>query len=133
MTASSLTHTSSKLGGNHVNRDAKSLSQPLKSVLARDHRFTQGRLRGVRPSPACSATVTKHHEQTSVDIHSPYQLRPDQVTNYRNTGFVRLPKVFDATTLAHYHPTLSLEVANADKTPIEEDSDYQKAFTQVLL
>lgn len=26
---------------------------------------------------------------------------------------------------------MSLEVAKADKTPLEEDSDYQKAFTQV--
>jgi len=26
---------------------------------------------------------------------------------------------------------MSLEVAKADKAPLEEDSDYQKAFTQV--
>ena len=41
--------------------------------------------------------------------------------------FVRLPKAFDAATLAHYSPSVSLEVANADKTPLEEDSEYHKA------
>ena len=52
---------------------------------------------------------------------------------YRESGFVRLRNVFDSATLAHYTPTVSLEVARADQTPLEEDSDYQKAFTQVLL
>ena len=86
----------------------------------------------VRAAPACGATKVRHQQGTSIDIDSPYQLREDDITGYRNSGFVRLPAVFDASTLARYHPTLSLEVANADKTPLEEDSDYQKAFTQVF-
>ena len=28
---------------------------------------------------------------------------------------------------------MSLEVGKADKAPLEEDSDYQKAFTQVQM
>lgn len=73
------------------------------------------------------------HERTQVDIHSPYPLSDTQVQSYKDSGFVRLPGVFDAQTLAHFTPTMSLEVARADKAPLEEDSDYQKAFTQVQM
>ena len=73
------------------------------------------------------------HERKQVDIHSPYPLSDTQVQSYKDSGFVRLPVVFDAQTLAHYTPTMSLEVAKADKAPLEEDSDYQKAFTQVQM
>ena len=68
---------------------------------------------------------------SNVDIHLPYLLSEESIHKYQASGFVRLQNVFSATTLAHYRPTMSLEVANADKTPLEEDSDYQKAFTQV--
>ncbi len=74
---------------------------------------------------------TSEHERTQVDIHSPYRLSDTQVQSYKDSGFLRLPGVFDTQTLAHYTPTMSLEVAKADKAPLEEDSDYQKAFTQV--
>lgn len=89
-------------------------------------------LGGARLSQKCGATQVRHQQDTNVDLDSPYQLREDHITEYKNSGFVRLPAVFDASTLARYHPTLSLEVANADKTPLEEDSDYQKAFTQIM-
>lgn len=76
---------------------------------------------------------TSEHERAQADIHSPYPLSDTQVQSYKDCGFVRLPSVFDAQTLAHYTPTMSLEVAKADRAPLEEDSDYQKAFTQVQI
>lgn len=80
----------------------------------------------------CIATQNEVRKATKVNIHSPYHLQEAQIQSYRDFGFVRLRDVFDAATLAHYTPTMSLEVAKADKTPLEDDSDYQKAFTQVL-
>ncbi|DBB04453.1 TPA: hypothetical protein ACH3X1_012556 [Trebouxia sp. C0004] len=79
-----------------------------------------------------SQMQTSEHEHIHVRIHSPYPLSDTQVQSYKDSGFVRLPGVFDAQTLAHYTPTMSLEVAKADKAPLEEDSDYQKAFTQIM-
>lgn len=86
-----------------------------------------------RKRPRCHGLQTQPLKESKVDIHLPYQLQEEQVKRYRESGFVRLRSVFDEATLAHYTPTVSLEVAHADKTPLEEDSDYQKAFTQVLL
>lgn len=82
---------------------------------------------------SCSQMQTSEHERTQADIHSPCPLSDTQVQSYKDSGFVRLPGVFDAQTLAHYTPTMSLEVAKADQAPLEEDSDYQKAFTQVQM
>lgn len=82
----------------------------------------------VRKRQTCSATQLRG----PADIHIPYHLLEDHIQSYRDAGFVRLPHVFDPATLAHYTPTMSLEVAKADKTPLEEDSDYQKAFTQIM-
>lgn len=89
--------------------------------------------RRTRTLPVRQVLQLQSQQDSKVDIHSPYQLRQEQIRCYRESGFVRLPNVFDAATLAHYSPSVSLGVANADKTPLEEDSDYQKAFTQVLL
>ena len=99
--------------------------------------FQLGRLpsgtRRTRNPPVCQMAQLQAHTKSQVDIHSPYKLNEEQIRCYQDSGFVRLPNVFNAATLAHYGPTVSLEVAQADKTPLEEDSDYQKAFTQVLL
>ena len=88
---------------------------------------------GTRKRPVCQGLQTQPFKESKIDIHSPYQLQEEEIKCYRESGFVRLRNVFDYATLAHYTPTVSLEVARADKTPLEEDSDYQKAFTQVLL
>lgn len=89
--------------------------------------------RRTRNPPVCQVLQLQAQTESKVDIHSPYHLDEKQIRCYQESGFVRLPNVFNAATLAHYGPTVSLEVAHADKTPLEEDSDYQKAFTQVLL
>lgn len=89
--------------------------------------------RQMRNPPVCQVLQLQAQTESKVDIHSPHHLNENQIRYYQESGFVRLPNVFNAATLAHYGPTVSLEVAHADKTPLEEDSDYQKAFTQVLL
>lgn len=66
-----------------------------------------------------------------VDIDSPYSVAASEVQFYQNNGFVKLRDVFDEATLAHYAPAMSLEVKQADKTPMQQDPDYQQAFTQV--
>ncbi|KAL3148398.1 hypothetical protein ABBQ38_013855 [Trebouxia sp. C0009 RCD-2024] len=87
--------------------------------------------RRTRNPPVCQVLQLQAQTESKVDIHSPYHLDEKQIRCYQESGFVRLPNVFNAATLAHYGPTVSLEVAHADKTPLEEDSDYQKAFTQI--
>ena len=68
---------------------------------------------------------------SKVDIDSPFMLEDSSIEAYRRNGFVKIPKVFDEPTLAHFGPSMSLEVAEADKTPLQQDPDYQQAFTQV--
>ena len=68
---------------------------------------------------------------SNVDIDSPFTLQNSSIDAYRRNGFVKIPKVFDEPTLAHFGPAMSLEVAEADKTPLQQDPDYQQAFTQV--
>ena len=68
---------------------------------------------------------------STVDIDSPFTLQNFSIEAYRRNGFVKIPKVFDEPTLAHFGPAMSLEVAEADKTPLQQDPDYQQAFTQV--
>ena len=70
---------------------------------------------------------------TGVDIDSRYNLRGEDIQSYRDNAFVKLRNVFDKPTLDHYASSLSLEVKEADKTPLQKDPDYQQAFTQVLI
>ncbi|KAL3141331.1 hypothetical protein ABBQ32_004915 [Trebouxia sp. C0010 RCD-2024] len=90
------------------------------------------------PRRACytssaSATQTADGSATSshVDVDSPFKLEDHTIDAYRRNGFVKIPKVFDEPTLTHYISDMSLEVAEADKTPLQKDLDYQQAFTQV--
>lgn len=69
---------------------------------------------------------------STVDIDSSFDLQDASIDAYRRNGFVKIPAVFDEATLAHYGPSMSLEVAEADKTPLQQDPDYQQAFTQVV-
>lgn len=108
------------------------LSQVQRNVP--DHKHVQ------RRSRVCSAANIQQHQHiddakqpqcADVDINRPYALSQESINSYQDSGFVKLQNVFSTATLEHYRPTMSLEVAKADKTPLEEDSDYQKAFTQV--
>ena len=94
-------------------------------------------VRGLRSrrAKALHTSISAHSgvaATSKVDIDVPYRLRDSDTQFYRSTGFVKLKNVFDGETLSHYAPAMSLEVRQADKTPRQQDPDYQQAFTQVL-
>lgn len=67
-------------------------------------------------------------------LDDPYPLLPDQIERYRREGFIHLPEVFDAATLAEYEPTLTeLTLAHdPDRDKRMEEKDlYGQAFIQV--
>lgn len=93
-------------------------------------------VRGLRSrrAKALHTSISAHSgvaATSKVDIDVPYRLRDSDTQFYRSTGFVKLKNVFDGETLSHYAPAMSLEVRQADKTPRQQDPDYQQAFTQV--
>ena len=67
-------------------------------------------------------------------IDDPYVLAPAQRDGYARDGFVRLPAVFDAATLARFRPELSAKVAllNTLHRPMGERTTYERAFLQVM-
>ena len=67
-------------------------------------------------------------------IHEPYPLASQQRESYARDGFVRLPGVFDAATLARFRPELSAKVVelNTLHLSMEERTTYEKAFLQVM-
>lgn len=69
----------------------------------------------------------------NVDIDSVYKLADSDLQRYRDNGFIKLRNVFTDSTLQHFAPDMSLEVKAADKTSLQQDPDYQQAFTQVLV
>ncbi len=71
---------------------------------------------------------------TAALIDEPYPLTDAQRTFFRREGFVRLPGVFDAATLAHYRPHIA-RVTHAHNPnrgkSLDERDTYGKAFIQV--
>ena len=88
-------------------------------------------VRNLRNTPRAHTAVTDTATLSEVDINSRFELTTSNIDFYRNNGFVKLPRVFNEATLAHYGPSMSLEVKEADKTPYQQDPDYKQAFTQV--
>ncbi len=87
-----------------------------------------------RRTKALQTSISAHPDAAApskVDIDMPYGLRDSDMHFYRSTGFAKLKNVFDGETLSHYAPAMSLEVRQADKTPRQQDPDYQQSFTQV--
>lgn len=67
-------------------------------------------------------------------LDDPYPLLPDQIEQYRREGFIHLPEVFDAATLAEFEPTLTeLTLAHdPDRGKRLKEKDlYGQAFIQV--
>ena len=67
-------------------------------------------------------------------LEQAYDLTSDQVVQFREDGFLKLPNVFDAATLQHFEPEISrLTFAHnhLDGMPMEERDTYSKAFIQV--
>lgn len=53
-------------------------------------------------------------------MDSRYSLKQFDIDYYWDNGFVKLRDVFDEPTLEHYAPAMSLEVKQADKTPMQK-------------
>ena len=98
---------------------------------SRAFRALKNGVRNLRNTPRAHTAVTDTATLSEVDINSRFELSSTKIDFYRNNGFVKLPRVFNEATLAHYGPSMSLEVKEADKTPYQQDPDYKQAFTQV--
>lgn len=70
---------------------------------------------------------------TTAELSMPYPLPPDAVDRFDAQGFVRLPGVLSAETLAGYEPEITRKVIelNTMELPLEQRSTYDKAFLQV--
>lgn len=69
-----------------------------------------------------------------VDIDSTYNLDPAAPSALERDGFVRLPGVLNAATIAHYEPEITSKVIelNTMHLPMAERSTYDKAFLQII-
>eukprot|EP00884_Botryococcus_braunii_P022350 jgi/Botrbrau1/879/Bobra.0167s0004.1 len=67
-----------------------------------------------------------------VDLDSPYSLTQESIDFYRTHGYVRLKNVFNAATLEYYGDAITRYVKATEHPPLEDDSAYAAAFTQVL-
>lgn len=68
-----------------------------------------------------------------MNLTDSYQLRDEDIENFERNGFVRLLRVFSSKTLSSIRETVDALVEADDKVPLEDDSAYQAAFTQVSL
>ncbi|HEX6681940.1 MAG TPA: phytanoyl-CoA dioxygenase family protein [Candidatus Limnocylindrales bacterium] len=67
-------------------------------------------------------------------LDTSYPLEPSAIDDFAANGFVRLPEVFDATTIGKYEPEITSKVIelNTQHLPIDERDTYGKAFLQVI-
>jgi len=68
------------------------------------------------------------------DLDAPYALSPDQITQYREKGYVKLKDVLSPETLAHFREEITREVMARNpllKKPMSERTTYEKAFIQI--
>ena len=71
---------------------------------------------------------------SSAELESPYLLDEHAISRFRSDGFIRLPHVLSAATLADYGPDVSRLVDEGNKlksVPLAERSLYDQAFIQV--
>jgi len=70
----------------------------------------------------------------AIDLDSDFDLRVEQITHFRERGFVKLKNVLSPGTIAHYGPAITEAVKrlNQQHKPLSERSTYQKAFLQVM-
>ena len=80
-----------------------------------------------------SSTLTDDTPTVPLDVDARYPLDVEQVSAYRDHGFVRLPGVLSPDTIARYEPEITSKVVelNTLHLPMSERSTYQKAFLQV--
>ena len=63
-----------------------------------------------------------------------YPLNSDQISFYRNNGFIKLKNIFDAETLRFFEQSISHRVdqKSKDSIPLKKRDTYGKAFLQIL-
>jgi len=67
-------------------------------------------------------------------LNEPYPLSQDQISSFREEGFVYLPAVFTTQLLEHYRKPLAEIVASENPLtkPLAERNEYDQAFTQIM-
>ena len=63
-----------------------------------------------------------------------YPLNSDQISFYRNNGFIKLKNIFDAETLRFFEQSISLRVdqKSKDSITLQKRDTYGKAFLQIF-
>jgi ectoine hydroxylase-related dioxygenase (phytanoyl-CoA dioxygenase family) len=95
------------------------------------------RCRQSRVSPVFAAESASGHNRGMADseLDIPYALDASAIERFRADGFVRLPSVLSAETLAQYAPELDQMVDERNRlkdVPLEKRSLYDQAFLQVM-
>jgi ectoine hydroxylase-related dioxygenase (phytanoyl-CoA dioxygenase family) len=70
----------------------------------------------------------------AADLDAPYPLGDEQKRRFRDDGFIRLPGVFGADTLAHFDREITrvtMENNSLADVPLDRRDTYGKAFIQV--
>src|SRR5690606_16333881 len=83
---------------------------------------------GGRPG-SLSSMLTMTTPRSAID--SPYSLSPDQITRFREDGFIKLKNVMSPEALDYYGreiTRLTLENNRFKETPLEQRGTYGKAF-----
>ncbi len=76
-------------------------------------------------------TISK---KISLDLNTPYQVTPDQLSFFRKNGFIKIKNVLDADVISAIEQVISAEVNRLNKQhlSIEDRDTYGKAFLQVM-
>lgn len=72
---------------------------------------------------------------TASQLDTPYPLDDAAIRRFREDGFIRLPNVLDAETLAEYAPQINRMVDEGNRlkdVPLEKRTLYDQAFVQVM-
>ncbi len=69
-----------------------------------------------------------------MNLDTPYQVTPDQISRFQRDGYIKLKNVFDAATLDYYGREITELVLklNPQTKPMHERTTYEKAFLQVI-
>lgn len=71
---------------------------------------------------------------TLPDLESPYELTDEQITRFREDGFIKLKDVLSPEAIAYYEPTLTRITFENDPhkgKSLEDKNTYEAAFIQV--
>jgi len=69
----------------------------------------------------------------NIDLVSPYSLSEDQITSFRENGFIKLKNVLSSDTLDYYRQEITrmvFKLSNETRS-LEDRNTYEKAFLQI--